>query len=503
MLLFALIYAGLMDNRQNLTQLVIKGGAYIFLLKLLERLFTFARLIILARLLAPKDFGLMGIALLTLNTVDTLSQTGFQQALIQKKNNIAEYLNPAWTLLLIRGVFLAIIIFFVAPVAATFFKAPDSTLLIQIIAIVFISQGLMNIGVVFFQKELEFNKQFILQLSGVIVDFVVAVTVAIITRSVWALALGLIAGHFIRAIASFLLHPYRPGLDFNLGRAAELFSFGKWVLGSSILLFFVTQGDAILVGKLLSVVALGFYQMAYHISNTPATEITHIVSQVTFPAYARLQDNLSRLRSAYLKVLSFVAVLVFPLAGGIILLSQEFTLLILGAKWSPIIKLMQVLGIAGLLRAIAATTSPVFLAVGKPQIDTFWQTVRLIVMLLLFIPFIKLWDLTGAALAVTGSILATTIGLCWLLIRITRCPLREFFIPLLLPLIGSLIMGAAIWLTKVYLAPIGLVKFLFLILEGIVIYGIVVFLQQKIFHYNIFSLLIEKLKYYKNRTLNA
>ncbi|MCX7766240.1 MAG: oligosaccharide flippase family protein, partial [Candidatus Sumerlaeia bacterium] len=155
-----------MDKQENLTHRVIKGGAYIFLLKLLERLFTFARLIILARLLAPKDFGLMGIALLTLNTVDTLSQTGFQQALIQKKNNITEHLNPAWTLLVFRGFILATIIFLVAPVAATFFKAPDSTLLIRTIAIVFILQGLMNIGVVFFQKELEFNKQFILHLSG-------------------------------------------------------------------------------------------------------------------------------------------------------------------------------------------------------------------------------------------------------------------------------------------------------------------------------------------------
>ncbi|NWF52786.1 MAG: oligosaccharide flippase family protein, partial [Nitrospirae bacterium] len=110
----------------NLSQRVVRGGFWVFSLRIIQQLFNFVRLVILARILAPHDFGLMGIALLTLATLETFSQTGFQAALIQNKKDIRPYLDVAWTILILRGFILFIILYFIAPYKAVFFKVQDA-----------------------------------------------------------------------------------------------------------------------------------------------------------------------------------------------------------------------------------------------------------------------------------------------------------------------------------------------------------------------------------------
>jgi len=322
----------LMTPGETLSQKVVKGGFWVFFLRIVNRGFSLIRLIILARILSPNDFGLMGIALLTMSTLETFSQTGFQQALIQKKEDIESYLNSAWTVLILRGFALFIILYFIAPYAAIFFNSPEAKPIIQVIGFAILIRALTNIGVIYFQKELEFRKQFIYQFSGTLADFIVALSAVLILRNVWALVLGLLAGNIVRCFVSYLVHPYRPHLSKDLGRAKELFGFGKWIMGSSILVFLITQGDDIFVSKILGTTALGFYQLAYRISNMPATEITHVISQVTFPAYSKLQNNIPKLREAYLKVLQFTAFLSFPIAGLIFILAPDFTKIFLGAS---------------------------------------------------------------------------------------------------------------------------------------------------------------------------
>ena len=124
------------------------------------------------------------------------------------------------------------------------------------------------------------------------------------------------------------------------------------------------------MGKVLGLTALGLYQLSYTLSNLPATEITHVVSRVTFPAYSKLQEDLPRVRSAYLKVLQFISFLSFPLAGAIFIFLPDFVSIFLGDKWTPMVPAAQVLVMAGLLRSIAATTGPIFHALGKPKIDS-------------------------------------------------------------------------------------------------------------------------------------
>jgi len=272
----------LLKRGETLLQRVVRGGGWVFALRITDQLFGLARLIILARLLAPADFGLFGIALLAMSALETFSQTGFSAALIQKNEDIKPYLDTAWTVQLIRGTILALILFAVAPHIAAFFDAPAAKSILQVIGLSVLFQGFTSVGVIYFQKELEFHKQFAYMFSGALVNAGVAILAAFLLRSVWALVFGLLAGNLMRMVVSYFIHPYRPHIHFSRKQFKELFGFGKWIFGSSMLVFLITQGDDIFVGRLLGIAALGFYQLAYRISNMPTTEITHVISQVTF-----------------------------------------------------------------------------------------------------------------------------------------------------------------------------------------------------------------------------
>jgi len=423
---------------ESLSKRVVRGGIWVFAMRIANRSLGFIRTIILARLLAPHDFGLFGIAMLTIATLETFSQTGFQAALVQKKKNVEPYLDTAWTISAIRGIILFLILFSSAPLIANFFDSAQATLIIKVIAVSTLLSGFRNIGIIFFQKELEFNKQFLYEISATLVDLTVAIILAFMLRNVWALVWGGLAANFVRVFMSYIIHPYRPRIKFEKEKFQELFAFGKWVLGSSILVFLITQGDDIFVGKMLGVTALGLYQMAYLISNLPATEITHVISQVTFPAYSKLQDDLPKLREAYLKILQLTTFISIPFAGGIFIFAPEFTKIFLGDKWMPMVPAIQVLVLAGLLRSISATTGSVFQAVGKPEIVTKWQPVRLLVLAAVIYPFTLQWGILGTSLAVVSCNLISTIGFSVKVVRITQCDAGSFLKRIILPSINTL-----------------------------------------------------------------
>jgi O-antigen/teichoic acid export membrane protein len=153
------------------------------------------------------------------------------------------------------------------------------------------------------RKELEFNKLFIYHLTGSLADFIVAVSIALTLKNVWALVFGKIAGSLARVVMSYLIHPYRPRITIEREKARELFTYGRWILGTSILFFLLNQGGDILVGKLLGATMLGFYTMAMRVPNLIANEITNPIIAVTFPAFSKLQSHTSDLKRSYLKVL--------------------------------------------------------------------------------------------------------------------------------------------------------------------------------------------------------
>jgi len=459
------------DKIASLLYKVHRGGLLIGSSNALKVLLAMVRTVVVARFLAPKDLGLMGIVLLTLAVLESLSQTGFAAALIQQKKRVDDYLDTAWVVSVARGVSLYGLLFLLAPLVASFFSAPGLTLLLRIVGLAYIFEGLTNIGVVTFRKELEFEKEFLYQQIETLTDIVLTVGLAIILQSVWALVFGYLGGKGVKCLASYLIHPYRPGLGFDSKKARELFRFGKYLLGSSIIILLVTQGDDAVVGKLLGTTALGFYVIAYKISNMPATSITHVFSQVAFPAYSKLQDDPEQLRNAYLKTLKYIAFVSLPTCGGLILLAPELVSFFLGQKWMQIVPAMRVLCVFGLIRALGGTTGPLFQGIGRPDIITKLNLGKLVIIALLIVPLTQKYGIVGTSITITIPMLLDQTFSWHICARIIGKKVGEILSVLTPSLIGTLLMIAFLgFIKQISSSPIASLSTVYLIISSLIFY---------------------------------
>lgn len=473
------------NPEQGLYTKAVKGGFWVFLQRFIHQLLYLGRLVILARLLAPHDFGILGIALVTMAILNTFSTTGFMQALIQKKENTEDYLDSAWTVLIQRGFILFIILLFISPYAAKFFNEPEAKLIIQVVGLSMLLGAFTNVGVIYFQKELDFKKQFIFQLSGTGIDFLVAVTSAFILRNVWALVLGFLAGNAVRLVLSYIIHPYRPRFCLDFDKIKELFNYGKWILGSVIITFFVVQGDDIFLGKVLGVTALGFYQMAFKLGNMPATETAGVIRNVAFPAYSKLQSSLPQLKEAYLRVMTFASIIFVPLTGGIIVLAPQAVNIFLGERWLPIVIPLQILAVSGMARSLMGFSGPLFLAIGKPKIDFNLNLIRLIVMVITIYPLTFVWKISGTSLSVLLSIITASFICFWVTIKKLNIKVRNYLSIFIPPIIATITMCITIYcfLNLLVLVDNELINFIISTLAGLIVYLFGMFLYEKLLNY--------------------
>ncbi len=483
---------------ENLSQSVIKSGFWVSLFRIVNRFFILIKFIILARLLEPSDFGLMGIASMILLGLEAFSETGFQSALIQKRGDIRQYLDSAWTILILRSFCLFFLFYLVAPYASIFFNSPEATPIIQVIGLTTVFEAFTNIGIIYFQKELEFNKQIIYQFSAIFSDFIVSIISALILKNVWALVLGTIAGNLVGMITSYMIHPYRPRLSSDLEKAKELFGFGKWILGSSMILFLIKQVGNIFVGKFLGLMSLGFYQLAYRISSTPFSQITQIVSQIILPAYSKLQDDIPKLRKAFLETLQFNILLTTPIAGLIYALGPEFITLFLGEKWTPMISVLEILALGELILSTGGVMGPLWVSVGKVRFAMGFQTIKLLLLLILTYPFIIRWGILGAAYAVVASsVIPILLGL-YEISEILECRIWNIIHQIAFPILSTGIMITVIEGIKIILSvQIGFPLFFLLVVIGIIVYSIILYICEIFFNCGIANIYKRFIQTYK------
>jgi lipopolysaccharide exporter len=481
---------------------VIKGGAWVFAARAAAQVLSIARLMVLAWFLAPGDFGLMGIALITLALLETFTETGFMVALIHKPELDKIDLDSAWSVSLVRGVLIFLIICLAAPLVVWFFESSSDPVqarsaianhalavwVIRAFALTIVFRSITNIGLVFFKRELQFKKLFMIDTTGLLVDVVVAIVVAIVFRSVWALVIGKLACESVRAAMSYIMHPYRPSFRIDRARCNELWRFGKWMFWATVFFYFLSQGDSLVVGRVAGVAALGIYLMASRIAATPATEITNVIGQVTFPAYSRMQDDLPRLRDAYIRVLKAVAFLSFPLAGCLSIFAADFTRLFLKESWLPIVPIIQILAVNGLIVSLASTVGPAFQAIGKPRISAKLQLVKLIILATLIYPFTIRWGIAGAALAVLASTMLMQPLTFGMFRRVVGCPISDILRVYRVPCVLTILMLAVVSAARTFLWPVpSLYQFAFLVIIAGAVYATGVLLADILFGYGILA----------------
>jgi PST family polysaccharide transporter/lipopolysaccharide exporter len=444
-------------------------------------------LIVLARLLAPRDFGLVGIALLTLGATKRFTDIGLNAALIQQKEeNVDSYLDTTWCLEIARGIFIFGVLFAMAPVIAQVFGEPSAQPVIRVLALAPVLYGLRNPGVVYFKKNLEFHKDFIYKTSGGVAQFVVGVTYALYSPTVWALVVASLSRPSIKLVLSYVLHEYRPWPSFDVDAARELIDFGKWITGASIINWLYAQGDDAFIGWYLSATALGFYQYAYRMADTPATEVSGVISQITFPAYSAIQEDIDELRRALLQSTRFTAFLAFPISFGIVLITPSFVRAILGADWTPMILTMQILAMYGLMHAITRNFGAVWKALGRPDMIFKLGALRVACIAIVIWPATALWGIEGTALTVTGIYLFPMLPLdVYLAARLVDGKSIQLYREYLYPFVAATVMFGTLWYVRMLLTVSPLLELLILVPAGAVIYMTAAFLLERTFDWGV------------------
>lgn len=466
----------------------VRSGVWMGATAVLSRIFELTRLVALTVLLAPEEFGLMGIALLTMASFKMLTDLGIKDALIHnEKVDVDDYLDTAWLMNTVRGVAIFVTVFLLAPYISAFFSEPRATPVIRAIGVMPLLFGLQNPAIVYFEKDLNFHKHFIHQVSSSLVGAIAAIGFAMFYPNVWALVVGYLAARTTELLISYVIAGHRHSLNFQLEKAKELFGYGKWLTGLSFLVFLGTQGDDAFLGWFLGASALGVYQVAYRISNAPATEVGLLVSKVVFPAYSKVQHDISQIRSGFFRVLMLVSVVSFPMTVGTIVVAPTFVFGVMGEQWADAVVPIQVLALWGLLRALGSITGPMFKARGRPDILTKVTFGKTVIIAVLIYPLTAEFGIEGTALAVLVSSLFFSEPIkYYLAVRTAEAEWSQLFKTLIVPVVASLVMGVGTVLIRDQ-TPLeaGIPKLAFLVVVGGVVYAGVLVLLERQFDYGL------------------
>ena len=388
----------------------LKGLSWMGGLRGSTRIIAFIKILILARILSPNEFGLFGIAMLFLSLLEIISETGVNIFLIQEGDDIDSFIDTAWIVSIVRGILIALVLFLLSPTISRFFNSPQSLNIMYLISLAPLIRGFINPSVVKFQKNLLFAKEFIYRFLIYFFDASVAISTAVITHSALSLVYGLLAGAVFEVIASHIFIKSRPKLRFNKNKLQLIVNRGKWVTFAGIFNYLFENIDDAVVGRILNTTYLGTYQMAYKVSSLPMTEISDVIQKVTFPVYAKIAGDRKRLKMAFIKSLLATTLIVLPIGVMLFFFSQEVVLILLGPKWLSVIPVVKVLSFFGVVRAITETTYPLFLSLKKQKYVSLITLFSIFGLVITIFPLVKNFDIVGAGMSsLIGTLFAIPI----------------------------------------------------------------------------------------------
>ena len=319
--------------------------------------------LIIARLLVPHDFGLVAMAIMVSGFVEAWLDLGVRQALIRNQQADREDYDTAWSLRIIQGLVIATPIVVFSPLIAEFFKEPRLTELLWMVSAGIVVSSLGNIGIVNFQKELDFRREFILEIVSKVASTVVTIALAYWLRSYWALALGIFTRQITHASLSYVLHEYRP--RWSLTRIKSLWGFSQWMLVTNMGTQFATRADQFVVGKLGAASGLGIYTVALELAQMSTNELAHPIAKTMLPLMSKVKESTNDLLYLFLRIIGGVNTLTIPAGIGLALVAEPFILVMLGEKWLPAVPYLQIFSVYGLMNLILVGSDTIFVATDR------------------------------------------------------------------------------------------------------------------------------------------
>lgn len=455
----------------SLRKKTVSGLFWMSVNNIVTNITKFGCQLVLARILTPQDFGIASIGFLVISAMGLLNGLGIETALVQHKDEADEVYSTAFTVVSILGFILFLLGFLSAPFIADFYRQPQLSVIIRLLSLAFLINTFSLIPKALLTKNMEFGRKNISDIGSIFVYAVVSIILAIKLKNVFAIIYGYLALVAANLALLWLTIKTRPKFKLNMKYAGQLIRYGKFVVGASILSLALTQGDNALVGRMLGITVLGFYALAYTLSNVIASEMTHAVSNVMFPVFSKFQDEHDRLKKAYLMTIELVLLLVIPVSLGTISMGNDIIKILLGEKWLPCVPVMRILCFHGFFRAIHIISCYLLDAAGKPKLHKniiLWELVGLI---LIIYPLTLKFGILGTGFSVTITRLIAclaTVGACLKIINIRWI---GFLNILAAPLLSGILMVAVVILMKSFvLIPVSPVNCALIVVIAAVAY---------------------------------
>jgi lipopolysaccharide exporter len=360
------------------------------------------RFLVLARLLAPEDFGLLAIATVAVDLLLALTNVGLQPALVQLRSRDRRHYDAAWTVGSLRGLLLSVLLFVGSGPIAAIYGEPAATPLLQLIALRPLLSGVASPRMADLERELNFKALALMTVSATVVQTIVAVALAP-TLGVFAVVVGMLGGTAVFTASSYIVVPHRPRVRLDRVSSGPVLRFGRWVLATSIIGIVGEAALRGLISRKLGAPELGLYYVAARFAYLPSGVVTEIVGSIAFPLHARLRDAPEKAADAFRMTLRSLLALLLPAYLVLIALAPLLTRDILGARWQGAAPVIVFLAAAAVIGLVADAVFPMMNGRGKPERVTIMLAIRTVVLLILAWPLASAFGVAGAAAATLAA----------------------------------------------------------------------------------------------------
>lgn len=467
------------SNSEGVLGKSIRGGQWLSIGYIIQKTMGLVSFIILARLLKPADFGVVAIVLMVPKFIESATDTGFNAAIIQKEGDIRHYLNPIWTIGVLKSVIILIITFITGPFIARYFQTETATLAIQLGGIFIVIQNLSNIGEAYLFKELDFKK---IMIRNILKDFsyiIVGICIVMIWRSYWALFFATLASYITQTISTYFLQSYRPKLSFSFHNLKELVGYSKWIIGQGWLSRLYGFLETSIIARLTNANSLGLYSKAKNIASVIPGFIGPTIRMVSFPAYSKIQNNTEKINEGLIKSLQVVCFLLVPTTTLFILSAEKIILILLNKDWIQMAPTLQIMLVYYFFNTITETVGSIFNAMGHPKKQVKIDTFKMLLTIPLVYFLTDRFGIIGTSFALVIGILPVIILNIYNAIQLTKIRLSDILGTLITPLISTIIITVPVIIYKKYVLQTSLPILLsFITLAGI-LYLSIIYLTDK------------------------
>src|SRR5215216_6113489 len=352
----------------SLTQKTVKGVFWSYLSFLGGKGLNFITTIILARLLLPEQFGLIGYCLIVIQYVDILNSAGIDTALIARREKVQEAANAAFIANMIFGVVCFVITWLIAAPVSVFFKSPEIVPLFRALGLTLPLSGLGMVPDTMLKREMKFQTVLIADITRNFMKGAVSIVLALWGFGVWSLVWGQVFGVLTGSVLSWILAGWRPTWRYDREVARSIVFFGFHIILLETAGALRTNVDYLLVGRILGAASLGYYTMSYRIPELLIRSLNYVIGNVSLPALAITKSDPVKLRKFYFSYIRFISMFVFPVGVGLAFTSPVFIPLFLSEKWRPAIVPTAFISIALAVAALGFVPGVLYKAISRPDI---------------------------------------------------------------------------------------------------------------------------------------